>query len=202
MADVPLAGKKIAILVADGFEQVEMTEPRRALEAAGAMTLLVSPARTVVKGFNHHEPGREFKVDVSLDQVDAEDFDAIVLPGGVMNPDTLRSNSKAISFVQEFAMAGKPIAAICHGPWTLIDAGLVEGKQMTSYHSIRTDLVNAGAKWVDREVVADQGLVTSRSPDDLPAFCRKMIEEFAEGRHPGIIPSQGAQPGQAPGDLS
>ena len=202
MADAPLNGKKVAILVADGFEEVEMTEPRRELEAAGATTLLVSPSSTVVKGFNHHAPGREFKVDVNLDRANADDFDALVLPGGVMNPDTLRSNSKAIRFVQEFAAAGKPIGAICHGPWTLIDAELVRGRRMTSYHSIRTDLINAGAKWVDREVVTDQGLVTSRSPADIPAFCREMIEEFAEGPHKAVIPSQQAHRGEQAADLS
>ncbi len=178
-----LDGKKVAILVADGFEQVEMTEPRKALEAAGAATDLVSPANGKVKGWKHIEWGDEFAVDVPLSQAAADDYDALVLPGGVMNPDKLRRNTQALDFVRAFFDAGKPVAAICHGPWTLIDAGVVKGREMTSYESIQTDLKNAGAKWVDYEVVVDSGLVTSRKPDDLPAFCRKMIEEFAEGIH-------------------
>ncbi len=178
-----LDGKKVAILVADGFEQVEMTEPRKALESAGAETILVSPVQGRVAGWQHTEWGDEFPVDLQLDRANAGDFDALLLPGGVMNPDKLRRNPKALEFVRGFFNEGKPVAAICHGPWTLIDAGVISGRQCTSYESIQTDLKNAGAKWVDREVVTDNGLVTSRKPDDIPAFNQKMIEEFAEGRH-------------------
>jgi protease I len=178
-----LEGKRVAILVANGFEQVEMTKPREALDEAGAETDLVSPEDGEVKGWEHTEWGDAFDVDVPLDEADADDYDAILLPGGVMNPDKLRVNEKALAFVRAFFDVGKPVAVICHGPWTLIDAGVVEGRKMTSYHSIKTDLENAGAQWVDREVVVDQGLVTSRKPDDLPAFIEKMIEEFAEGLH-------------------
>lgn len=178
-----LEGKKVAILVADGFEQVEMTEPRRALEDAGAQTQLVSPAQGKVKGWQHTEWGDQFPVDVPLAQAEAGNYDALLLPGGVMNPDHLRRNQQALQFVKAFFDAGKPVAAICHGPWTLIDAGVVRGRKMTSYETIQTDLKNAGAQWVDQEVVTDRGLVTSRQPDDIPAFNQKMIEEFAEGRH-------------------
>ena len=183
-----LKGKKVAILVADGFEQVEMTEPRRALVEEGAETDLISPEDGEVRGWEHTDWSDTLEVDVSLDEADPEDYDALLLPGGVMNPDKLRQNEKALAFVRAFFEAGKPVAAICHGPWTLIDAGVVEGRRMTSYPSIQSDLKNAGAKWVDREVVVDQGLVTSRKPDDLPAFIDKMIEEFAEGRHEGQRP--------------
>jgi protease I len=162
-----------------------MTEPRKVLEAAGAGTDLIAPKAGKIKGWQHTDWGDEFPVDVTLEQARADDYDALVLPGGVMNPDKLRRNTAALNFVRAFFDAGKPVAAICHGPWTLIDAGVVRGREMTSYESIQTDLKNAGAKWVDREVVVDNGLVTSRKPDDLPAFCRKMIEEFAEGVHEG-----------------
>jgi protease I len=178
-----LAGKKVAILVADGFEQVEMTEPRRALDDAGARTSLVSPAPGQVQGFNHADKADRFPVDVTLDAANAADFDALLLPGGVANPDQLRMLPKAVSFVREFFTAGKPVAAICHAPWTLIEAGVVRGRTVTSWPSLRTDLVNAGARWVDQEVSTDNGLVTSRKPDDIPAFVGKMIEEFAEGAH-------------------
>ncbi|HWQ35158.1 MAG TPA: type 1 glutamine amidotransferase domain-containing protein [Blastocatellia bacterium] len=178
-----LEGKKVAILVADGFEQVELTEPKQALEQAGAQTQIVSPSKGEVKGWNHTEWGDRFPVEVALDQARADDYDALLLPGGVMNPDHLRRNQQALRFVKAFFDSGKPVAAICHGPWTLIDAGVVKGRRMTSYESIQTDLKNAGAQWVDQEVVTDQGLVTSRKPDDIPAFNQKMIEEFAEGRH-------------------
>lgn len=179
----PLAGKKIAILVADGFEQEEMVEPRNALKNAGAQTSIVSPVKGKVRGWEHTEWGDTFPVDIPLEKANPDDFDALLLPGGVMNPDKLRANPKAVQFVRDFFAQGKPVAAICHGPWTLIDAGVVKGRQMTSYHSIRTDLINAGAKWVNEEVVVDMGLVTSRQPSDIPAFNRKMIEEFAEGEH-------------------
>lgn len=181
--DVPLAGKKIAILVENGFEQIEMTDPRNALEEAGAETALVSPCSGKVKGWDHTKWGNEFAVDIPLDQARPEDYDGLLLPGGVMNPDHLRENKDAVQFVRAFYDADKPIAAICHGPWTLVEAGVVRGRKLTSYPSIKTDLINAGAEWVDAEVVVDQGLVTSRKPDDLPAFNRKMIEEFAEGIH-------------------
>jgi protease I len=178
-----LNGKKVAILVTDGFEQVELTEPRQALEDAGATTKIVSPHEGRVKGWNHSFWGDEFIVNVPLEAADANDFDALLLPGGVMNPDKLRRNEQALQFVKAFFAAGKPVAAICHGPWTLIDAGVVKGRKLTSYETIQTDLKNAGAKWVDQEVVVDNGLITSRKPDDIPAFNQKMIEEFAEGQH-------------------
>jgi len=178
-----LDGKKVAILVTDGFEQVEMTEPRRALDEAGADTVLVSPKDGRVKGWQHTEWGDEFAVDRPLASARADDFDALLLPGGVMNPDHLRQDTQAVSFVRDFFEAKKPVAAICHGPWLLVEAGVVEGRKVTSWPSIRTDLKNAGAEWVDQEVVTDQGLVTSRKPDDIPAFNRKMVEEFAEGPH-------------------
>lgn len=180
-----LNGRKVAILVANGFEQIEMTNPREALDAAGATTELVSIEDDEVKGWEHTEWGDTFEVDVRMDDADDSEYDALLLPGGVMNPDHLRADERVQRFVRAFFDAGKPVAAICHGPWTLIDAGVVKGRRMTSYHTIRTDLKNAGADWVDEEVVVDQGLVTSRSPDDLPAFDDKMIEEFAEGRHAG-----------------
>jgi len=178
-----LAGKKVAILVAEGFEQVELTAPRRALDDAGAETKIVSPARGEVQGWNHYDKGDKFKVDVPLAKADAQDFDALLLPGGVANPDQLRMKPEAVRFVKAFFDAGKPVASICHGPWTLIEAGAVRGRTMTSWPSIKTDLINAGADWVDREVVTDNKLVTSRKPDDIPAFNEKMIEEFAEGAH-------------------
>jgi protease I len=183
--DQKLAGKTVAILVADGFEQVEMTEPRRALDEAGAETEIVSPVKGRVKGWKHVEWGDTFAVDVPLDEAEASDYDALLLPGGVMNPDKLRIDEAALRFVKAFFAAGKPVAAICHAPWTLIDAEQVEGRTVTSWPSLRTDLKNAGAKWVDEEVVVDNGLVTSRKPDDIPAFNRKMIEEFAEGQRTG-----------------
>lgn len=183
--DVPLAGKKVAILVADGFEQVEMTKPKNALEKAGAETTLISPCDSQVRGWRHTRWGNRFAVDLPLQQAHPEDFDALLLPGGVMNPDHLRMEPKAVEFVKGFFEAGKPVAAICHGPWTLIEAGVVRGRKLTSYQSIKTDLQNAGAEWADQEVVVDRGLVTSRKPDDLPAFIGKMIEEFAEGIHAG-----------------
>ena len=178
-----LSGKRVAILVADGFEQVEMTEPREALHQAGAKTELISLMRGKVKGWQHTKWGDEFDVDRTVDAVNPEDYDALVLPGGVMSPDKLRNNTAAVDFVRGFFDAGKPVAAICHGPWTLINAQVVKGREMTSYESIKQDLINAGAHWVDKEVVVDNGLVTSRKPDDIPAFNRKMIEEFCEGRH-------------------
>jgi protease I len=178
--------------VADGFEQVELTEPKQALENAGAKTFLISPQKDEVQGMHHDKPGDRFHVDVNLDQAMVNDYDALVLPGGVANPDTLRINPDAVSFVRAFVDAGKPIAAICHGPWTLIETGVVKGRTMTSWPSLRTDLENAGANWIDKEVVVDRGMVTSRCPDDLPAFNAKMLEEFAEGNH-GVGLSRGAR---------
>jgi len=180
-----LRGRTVAILVADGFEQVELTEPKAALEEAGARARIVSPADGRVKGWKHTEWGDSFHVDVKLEDADCGDYDALLLPGGVMNPDKLRLEEKAISFIRGFIKAGKPVAAICHGPWTLIDAEAVRGRTLTSWPSLKTDLTNAGANWVDQEVVVDNGIVSSRKPDDLPAFNRKMIEEFAEGKHAG-----------------
>ena len=177
-----LHGKRVALLVADGFEQIELTEPKRALEEAGATAQIVSPADGRVKGWKHTDWGDTFEVDQSLEFAGEGEYDALVLPGGVMNPDQLRRNERALGFVKAFVDHGKPVAAICHGGWTLIDAGVVEGRRMTSYPSIRTDLKNAGAEWVDEEVVVDNGLITSRNPNDLPAFNTKLIEEIAEAR--------------------
>jgi len=178
-----LHGKRVAMLVANGFEQVEMTEPRSALEMHGAQAVIVSPEMHEVRGWNHTDWGGTFKVDLPLSQANPDDFDALVLPGGVMNPDTLRMNYEAVAFVKAFFNADKPVAAICHGPWTLIEAGVVAGRAMTSYPSLRTDLVNAGAHWIDEEVVDDHGLITSRNPDDLPAFCAKLVEEIGQYTH-------------------
>jgi protease I len=178
-----LNGKKVAILVAEGFEQVELTGPKAALEEAGATTSIVSPSAQQVQGWTHFDKADQFTVDVPLDDARADDYDALVLPGGVANPDQLRVMPKAVSFIREFFAAGKPVAAICHGLWPLIDAGVVEGRTVTSWPSLKADLTNAGATWVDQEVVTDNGLVTSRKPDDIPAFNRKMIEEIAEGKH-------------------
>lgn len=178
-----LPGLRVAILVENGFEESELMEPRKALDDAGAITDVVSPVATVVKSWKHGDWGITVEVDVPLDSASPEDFDALLLPGGVMNPDKLRMNAAAVEFVQGFVDNGKPIAAICHGPWTLIETGVVRGRRMTSWPSLRTDLENAGANWVDGEVVVDNGLVTSRKPADIPAFNERMIEEFAEGQH-------------------
>ncbi|HJX89296.1 MAG TPA: type 1 glutamine amidotransferase domain-containing protein [Pyrinomonadaceae bacterium] len=177
-----LDGKKIAILVADGFEQVELTEPKAALEAAGATTEIVSPAKNEVQGWNHDEKADAFPVDMPLDRARSDDYDALLLPGGVRNPDQLRQLTRALEFVDGFFVTGKPVAAICHAPWTLIEAGVVDGRKITSWPSLKTDLRNAGANWVDREVVVDKGLVSSRKPADIPAFNRKMVDAFAQGR--------------------
>jgi protease I len=175
-----LQGKKVAILVTDGFEQVELIEPRKALDRAGATTQVVSPKEGKVKGWNHTEWGQELPVDVPLSRAKAEDYDALLLPGGVMNPDHLRRDPAVQRFVKSFFEADKPVAAICHGPWTLIDAGVAHGRKMTSYESIQTDLKNAGVQWSDQEVVVDGNLVTSRKPDDLPVFNKAMVELFAK----------------------
>ncbi len=180
-----LAGKKVAILTADGFEESELLKPRAALEAAGATTVIVSPKQEAVKSWTGDGFGESIAVDVHVSKADAAEFDALLLPGGVINPDKLRLEPDAVAFVRAFFEAGKPVAAICHGPQTLIEAGVVEGRRLTSYASIKTDLINAGADWIDEEVVCDQGLVTSRKPDDIPAFNKKFIEEIAEGVHAG-----------------
>ncbi|MCC6681401.1 MAG: type 1 glutamine amidotransferase [Phycisphaeraceae bacterium] len=180
-----LDNKQVAILVADGFEQVELTSPREALNAAGADTHIISPNDSEVTGWTETNWGDKFEVDVPLSEANADNYDALVLPGGVMNPDKLRTQEAVQKLIRTFFEQGKPIAAICHGPWSLIDAGVVKGKRMTSYHTLRTDLENAGVEWVDAEVVVDQGLVTSRDPNDLEAFNAKIIEEIAEGVHAG-----------------
>jgi protease I len=190
-----LSGKRVAILVTDGFEQAELTEPRVALEDEGAETEVVAPHPGRVRAWKSHEWGKKVKVDVMLDQADASTYDALLLPGGVINSDKLRIAPKAIAFVSAFAESGRPIAAICHGLWTLIDANFVRGKRMTSYPSLRTDLVNAGAHWVDEQVVRDGMLVTSRKLDDIPAFSREMVQLFAEAgtgrqRVPAFAPQQ------------
>jgi len=178
-----LRNKRVAALVENGFEQSELIEPKKALEAAGAKVDIVSPQDGKVKGWQQAKWGDEVAVDRRLQDARADDYDALLLPGGVMNPDKLRANEKAVQFVRSFVDSRKPIAAICHGPWTLIEAGGVKGRKVTSWPSLKTDLRNAGANWVDQECVVDNGLVTSRKPDDIPAFNRKMVEEFAEGRH-------------------
>jgi protease I len=175
-----LKGKHIAIVATDGFEQSELKKPLEALRKAGAEVDIVSPKNGRIQGMEHHEKGDKVAVDRTLDQAAPEDYDALVLPGGVANPDTLRADAKAVAFVQHFVDAGKPIAAICHGPWTLIETGMVKGKKMTSWPSLKTDLKNAGAEWVDQQVVRDGQLITSRKPDDLPAFCAAAIELFGE----------------------
>ena len=179
MADADLTGVKVAILVTDGFEQVEMTEPRQALDRAGAQTRLVSPKDGRVKGWKFTEWGDEFPVDMPLAQARAEEFDALLLPGGVINPDKLRMDENAVVFAQDFLDAGKPVASICHGPWTLIETGKMRGRQLASWPSLQTDIENAGAQWVDQEAVVDGNLVTSRKPDDIPAFNRAMLDLFA-----------------------
>jgi protease I len=178
-----LSGKKVAILATDGFEQVELTTPRDALKNAGATVEIVAPHGGEIQGFNHLDKADKLKVDRTLEDAKPADYDAIVLPGGVANPDQLRMLPKAVAFARHFYDAQKPIAVICHGPWTLIDAGVVKDLEITSWPSLKTDLRNAGARWVDQEVVVDNGVVSSRKPADLPAFCKKMVEEFREGRH-------------------
>jgi protease I len=185
MASDTLQGKRIAFLATCGFEQVELTEPWKAVKKAGGTPELVSLKSGEIQGMNHDEKADKFKVDKVVDDVSAEDYDGLMLPGGVANPDTLRMNVTAVDFVRDFFKQNKPVAAICHGPWMLVEADVVDGRKVTSYSSIKTDICNAGGNWVDEEVVVDNGLVTSRNPDDLPAFCASMIEEFAEGPHEG-----------------
>lgn len=187
-----LSGKMVAILAADGFEEVELTKPRKALDEAGAKTRVVSVKPGNIQGMNHADKGGTVAVDQTLAEAKPQDFDALMIPGGLMNPDTLRSNEEALEFVRHFFREGKPVAAICHGPWVLIDAGVVRGRTLTSWPAIKSDVRNAGGNWVDEEVVVDNGLVTSRKPDDIPAFNHKMIEEFCEGRHPGQMQAASA----------
>jgi protease I len=178
-----LKGKKVAILAADMFERVELEEPRKALEAEGADVEVVSIHDGEIQGFDHFEAANTVKVDKTVEEASPGDYDALMVPGGVGNPDQLRGDENAVAFVRAFHDAGKPMAVICHGPWMLIDSGLASGLKCTSWPTVSTDLRNAGAEWVDQEVVTDQGIVTSRKPDDIPAFNKKMIEEFCEGRH-------------------
>jgi len=180
-----LNGKRIAILATDGFEQAELEKPRAAFASEGAQTVLVAPKSGEIQGFHHHDKGDRFKVDEELERADPSKYDALLLPGGVINPDQLRMLPKAVEFVRAFAQSDKPIFAICHGPWTLVEADVVRGRKLTSWPSLKTDLKNAGANWVDQEVVCDRGLVTSRKPDDIPAFVAKAIEELNEPQHLG-----------------
>lgn len=181
--EAQLENKNVAILATNGFEESELTSPLEALKEAGANTFIVSPESGTIKSWHQGDWGKDIEVDLTLEKADSDSFDALVLPGGVINPDTLRLNDDAISFVRSFFEAGKPVSAICHGPQLLIDADVLQGRTLTSWPSLKNDLKNAGARWVDNEVVVDQGLTTSRSPEDLPAFNKKMIEEIREGVH-------------------
>ncbi len=178
----PIAGKKVAILATEGFEQIELTEPRKALREAGAEAVLISPMKGRVRGWNHTQWGEEFTVDLPVNAANSSDYDALFLPGGVMNPDKLRTNPRAVEFVKSFFDSGKIVAAICHGAWTIVEADCVRGRKLTSWPSLQTDIRNAGGIWVDEEVVTDNGLVTSRKPEDIPAFNKKLIEEIAAAR--------------------
>ena len=180
-----LTGKTIAIVTENGFEEVELTSPKEAMEKEGATVHIVSPQKEKVKSWDSKDWGKEFTVDKPLDEADSAEYDAIVIPGGVINPDHLRRSSKAVDFIKSFFEQGKPVASICHGPQVLIETGKLKGRNVTSFFSIKTDLINAGANWSDQECVVDQGLVTSRNPDDLPAFNKKLIEEIQEGKHKG-----------------
>ena len=180
-----LDGKRIAFVATDGVEQVELTQPWEAVKDAGGIPELISMEDGEIQGFNHLDKGDTFPVDRTASQVDVGDYDGLVLPGGVANPDRLRTDDDVVAFIRSFFEAGKPVAVICHGPWTLVEADVVKGRTLTSFPSIKTDIRNAGGNWVDEEVVVDQGLVTSRKPDDLPAFCKKLVEEFCEGVHSG-----------------
>ena len=182
MAD-KLQGKRVAFLATDMVEQVELTEPWQAVEKEGGTPELVSLKEGEIQGFNHYDKADTFKVDRTVEEARADDYDALVIPGGVGNPDTMRTDENAVQFVRDFFEQGKPVGAICHGPWMLVEAGVVRDRKVTSWPSLETDIRNAGGEWVDEEVVVDQGLVTSRKPDDLPAFNKKIIEEFCEGRH-------------------
>jgi protease I len=178
-----LQGKKIAFLATDGVEQVELGEPWKAVESAAGTPELLSIRPGKIQGFEHLDKGEEFRVDKHVSQADPDDYDGLVLPGGVANPDFLRMDEDAVRFVRNFFETGKPVGVICHGPWTLVEAGVLKGRKITSWPSLRTDIENAGGNWVDEEVVVDAGLVSSRNPDDLPAFCAKIVEEFGEGEH-------------------
>jgi protease I len=178
-----LNGKRIAFLATDMVEQVELTEPRKAVEAEGATPELVSLEEGEIQGFDHYNKADTFKVDRTVEEASADDYEALVIPGGVGNPDTLRADENAVEFTRQFFEQGKPVGVICHGPWMLVETGVVRGRKVTSWPSLRTDIQNAGGEWVDEEVVVDNGLVTSRKPDDLPAFTKKIVEEFCEGRH-------------------
>ena len=182
MAD-KLQGKRVAFLATDMVEQVELTEPWKAVEAAGGTPELVSLEEGEIQGFDHYDKGESFKVDRTVEEASADDYDALVIPGGVGNPDTMRMDENAVQLVRDFFEQGKPVGVICHGPWMLVEAGVVRGRKVTSWPSLQTDIRNAGCEWVDEEVVVDNGLVTSRKPDDLPAFTKKIVEEFCEGRH-------------------
>jgi len=182
MAD-ELKGQRIAIVATDGFEQSELLEPQKRLMEAGAKVDVIAPKEGRIQGMQHHAKGKTVAVDRTIDAVKPDEYAALVLPGGVANPDALRTDARVVNFVRAFFEQQKPVAAICHGPWTLIEAGVLKNRTMTSWPSLKTDLKNAGAQWVDREVVVDNGLVTSRKPDDLSAFCAKMVEEFREGQH-------------------
>jgi deglycase len=191
-----LQGKKVAFLVAnEGVEQVELTEPLKSVRGAGAEADLIAPEEGDIQAFNHLDRGDSFQADRGLDDVDASQYDALVLPGGVANPDILRTDARAVGFARAFFEQGKPVAAICHGPWTLVEADVVRGRTLTSWPSLQTDIRNAGGDWVDEEVHVDQGLVTSRKPDDLEAFCAKTVEEIAEGPHEGQRPEVAAASG-------
>ena len=183
MGEQKLHGKRVAILAADMFERVELEQPRQALEDAGATTEVISIHDGEIQGFDHFEPATEVKVDKTVEEVSVDDYDALLVPGGVGNPDQLRGDENAVAFVRGMVEAKKPVAVICHGPWVLVEAGVVRGRKLTSWPTLETDIRNAGGNWVDEEVVVDAGIVTSRKPDDIPAFNAKMIEEFAEGRH-------------------
>ena len=187
-----LQGKRVAFLATDMVEQVELTEPWNAVKADGAEPELVSLEEGEIQGFNHYDKADKFPVDRTIEEVSADEYDALMLPGGVGNPDTLRMDENVVSFVRDFFEQGKPVAAICHGPWTLVEAGVVRNRTLTSWPSIQTDIRNAGGNWVDEEVHVDQGLVSSRNPDDLPAFCAKIVEEFCEGEHEAQARSVGA----------
>jgi protease I len=178
-----LQGKRVAFLATDMVEQVELTEPWKAVEQAGGTPELVSLEEGEIQGFNHYDKADTFKVDRTVEEASADDYDALVIPGGVGNPDTMRMDENAVQLVREFFEQGKPVGVICHGPWMLVEAGVVRGRKVTSWPSLQTDIRNAGGHWVDQEVVVDDGLVTSRKPDDLPAFNEKIVEEFCEGRH-------------------
>jgi protease I len=188
-----LQGKRVAFLATDMVEQVELTEPWQAVKEAGATPELVSLEEGEIQGFNHHDKGDTFKVDRTVEEASADDYDALVIPGGVGNPDTMRTDENAVELVRRFFEQGKPVGVICHGPWMLVEAGVVRGRKVTSWPSLRTDIRNAGGEWVDEEVVVDNGLVTSRKPDDLSAFTKKIVEEFCEGEHEGQRASLGAE---------